>query len=237
MRDMEAIPETLEPVGELAPHLDDGALLDALERSAAQVRLIAPDLAGFSIASTEHGVTFTLVATCDEIAALDGAQYLSSGPCVEAMDDGRGIATTEQDLVSEPRWRILAQASAAAGVRSTLTIPILDGRHVVGTVNMYGRSDDTFDGKHAPLATVFRAWAPGAVTNAELRFATRRIVEGVPAKLRENATIVRAIGILAGSLGITVDDAREQLDDVAERAGVSAGAMARLIVEVQQRER
>ena len=224
---MEPIPETIEALHELDPHLDHDTILDQLQRSARLARGLAPGLVGFSIAAHEHGITFTLVATDDEIAALDGVQYLTSGPCVDAMDDEHGIATTSDDLFSEPRWRAFAQATAAAGVRSTVTFPIVEGDKVTGTVNLYGRSETTFDGKHQLLAAVFSAWAPGAVTNADLSFSTRHVADQAPAQLREDALIAAATGILAASREVPVDAARAQLEDSAARAGVPVGKLAR----------
>lgn len=234
---MEPIPETVEALGELDPYLDEGTLLDQLQRSADLAQGLAPDLVGFSIAAHEHGITFTLVATDDEIAALDGVQYLTSGPCVDAMDHGKGLATTSGDLFSEPRWSDFAQATAAAGVRSTLTFPILDGDRVTGTVNLYGRSEHTFDGKHRLLASVFSAWAPGAVTNADLSFSTRHVAEQAPAQLREDALVAAATGIVAASREVPVDAAREQLESSAARAGVPVGILARVIIELHNSDR
>ena len=234
---MEPIPETLEAVAELDAFLDDATLLDDLRRTSARAQAIAPDLAGVSIALQAHGLTFTLVASDEEVAALDAVQYLSSGPCVSVIEEGEpvGVATTSDDLFSEPRWRDLGRAGAAAGIRSTLTFPIVEGDQVTGTVNLYGRSEHTFDGRHTELADVFRAWAPGAVTNADLSFSTRRLAEQAPARLREDALVETATGILAASRTISFDEAREQLEDSAARAGVPVGALARVIIELQQR--
>lgn len=234
---MEPIPETVEALGELGSSLDDDTLLDQLRRSAGLAQGLAPDLVGFSIAAHDHGVTFTLVATDEEIAALDGVQYAASGPCVDAVDDGRGMAATSDDLFSEPRWSVFARATAAAGVRSTLTFPIVDGDRVTGTVNLYGGSENTFDGKHRLLARVFSAWAPGAVTNADLSFSTRHVAEQAPARLREDALISAATGILAASRDVPVDVAREQLESSAARAGVPVGTLARVIIELHDSER
>ena len=59
------------------------------------------------------------------------------------------------------------------GHGSTLSLPILDDDQVVAGVNLYASTDDAFDGKHVEVARVCRAWAPGAVTNADLAFRTR----------------------------------------------------------------
>jgi GAF domain-containing protein len=232
-RIMEPIPETLDAIAELDAYLDDGTLFEKLKRVAALAQRIAPDLAGVSVASLEHGVTFTMVATDDEIAALDGVQYATSGPCVEVVDEGQGMVTTSEDLFSEPRWRALGQASAAAGVCSTLTFPIMDSGEVIGTVNLYGRSDHTFDGKRAALAVIFGAWAPGAVMNADLSFSTRLLAQQAPAKLRDDAVVDRATGILAAHHQIPVEQARERLEHSAAQANLPLGRLARTIVEMQ----
>lgn len=235
-RIMEPIPETLDAIAELDAFLDDGTLFDQLKRQAALAQRVAPDLAGISLASLEHGITFTMVATDEEIAALDGVQYATSGPCVEVVDDGEGMITTSQDLFDEPRWRALAQSSAATGVRSTLTFPIMDGGEVSGTVNLYGRSDDTFDGKHGALAAVFNAWAPGAIRNADLTFSTRRRAEQAPAKLRDDALIDEATGILAAYHEISVERARERLEHSAARSDLPLSRLARMIVSLKDHD-
>jgi GAF domain-containing protein len=229
---MEPIPETLEAIGELDVYFDDGSLLEELQRQAAEARRIAPGLVGLSVAARTHGVTFTLVATGDEIAALDGVQYLSSGPCVEALTEERGLITDSADLLSEPRWHALSRASAAVGVASTLTFPVLDAGQVVGTVNLYGAADDTFDGKHQGLSAVFGGWAPGAVANADLSFSTRTLAQSAPARLREDAVVDTAVGIVAGSRGMDLIAAREDIEDAARRAGIPLAALARMIVEM-----
>ena len=194
---------------------------------------MAPALVGVSVAFREQGVTFTLVATSDEIAALDGVQYLQSGPCVDALDAEQGLATDAQDLFSEPRWLALAQASAAAGVRSTLTFPIMLAGEVIGTVNLYGGTADAFAGKHEALATVFGGWAPMAVTNADLSFSTRRAAQDAPTRLRRNALVDAATGLLAARHDITTEEARQRLQDAAIGAGTSPDKLAESILRMR----
>ena len=177
---MRAIPETLQAIAELEPYLDDGTLLERLLAMGSRAQTIAPDCVGVSVAMRQHGVTYTLVSTSDEVSALDAVQYLTSGPCVQAVDDGHGIAASSDELMAEPGWRAFAQATAAAGVRSTLTFPIVQGTRTVGSVNLYGGSDHAFDGRHQQLADVFGAWAPGGVSNADLSFSTREVAVRAP---------------------------------------------------------
>lgn len=229
---MEPIPETLEALDELDPYLDESSLLDQLTTTTNRAREVAPGLVGVSMASREHGLTFTVVATDPDVATLDAVQYLDSGPCVDAIDLGQGIATSPEGLLSESRWREFARASAAAGVHSTLTLPVLSSGAVIATVNLYGREADTFVGRHAELAEVFGAWAPGAIANADLGFSTRALAEQAPTLLRDTAKIDTATGILAARCDLSVTDARDELDDAARRAGVPVVLLARVLVEL-----
>ena len=228
---VEPIPETLQALDELEAHVDDEALGAGLVAVADNARRVAPGLVGVSIASREHEVTFTLVATDEEIATLDAVQYVSSGPCVDAIDLGHGIATSPGGLLGEARWRDFARASAAAGVHSTLTLPVVESDgDVVATVNLYGRTADTFEGRHQQLADAFGAWAPGAITNADLSFSTRRTAQEAPDRLREAAVVDAATGMIAAQRDIPVAEARLQLEDAALRAGIPVARLARDVV-------
>ena len=85
-----------------------------------------------------------------------------------------------RDLLDEDTWHLLAMASAARCIVSTLTLPIVKDGRIAGAVNLYGASRQAFTGHHEALAEIFGAWAPGAVTNADLSFSTRRDAEEAP---------------------------------------------------------
>lgn len=232
---MEPIPETLEAINELDPSVDDVDLLDQLTSRADAARAIAPACVGISVASLDMGVTFTLVATSEEIAALDAMQYLTDGPCERAVKVNQGIATNIGDLLAEATWQSFSQAAAASGIRSTLTFPIMEGEHAIGSVNFYGGSEDAFSGKHPELAHIFRAWAPGAVTNADLSFSTRSLAQQAPGLLREETKVSVATGILAASEGTDVEKAKQRLEDAARRAGITLTRLAEIIISLRQR--
>lgn len=230
---MEPIPETLEALAEVDAHLDEDSLREQLTSTATRAERLVPGVVGVSVAFREQGLTFTLVATSEAIATLDAVQYVGSGPCVDAIELGHGVATPD-GLLAEDRWQEFARASAAAGVQSTLTLPVVAGDVVVSTVNLYGRETDTFAGRHEELADLFGAWAPGAIANADLSFATRRAAQQAPTQLREAAVVETAVGILAWHRNVTVEVASAQLHESARRAGVPVLQLARLLVQIHE---
>jgi hypothetical protein len=178
---MEPIPETVEAMEEFGPFAE-GDLLGELRQQGVRVRGLVPDLVGLSLASVEHDVTLTLVASSEEIAVLDGVQYLFGGPCVDAVEANAVREYNDDDVLDERAWQQFSLATAHAAVASTLTLPVLAEDLVVGSVNLYAASRNAFGDMHQEIADVFHAWAPGAVTNADLSFDTRKAAEQAPGK-------------------------------------------------------
>lgn len=229
---MEPIPETTEAIEEFGPFGYDEDLLQRPRSQAARVQAIVPDCVGVSVASRADGVTFTLVATDEEAALLDALQYVTDGPCLEAAADGRTIACEEEDLFDEERWRLFASGTAALGVASSLSLPILGDDGVAGSVNLYAGSAGAFRGHHDEIAGIFEAWAPGAVTNADLSFSTRQVAEEAPRTLRDSLRIEVAAGIVAARRGVDLDAGHRLIRDAADRAGVSLGRLADMVIEL-----
>ena len=228
---MEPIPETFEALEEFGPYLYDEDLLTELGRMGQRVQEIVPECVGLSLAYREHGVTFTLVASDETIAALDAAQYLDGGPCLAAVDREEILEFNEGDVLDEGQWQLFARGTDAAAIASTLTLPIVVGEKIAGSVNLYASSPDAFTGKHQRVAEAVGAWAEGAVANADLDFTTRRAAEEAPRQLFEETRIQVAVGILAASQDVSTTVARERMREAALRAGVDEGAIARLVIE------
>lgn len=155
-------------------------------------------------------------------------QYVDGGLCVVGAHENSTIDVAPGELLDEDRWRMYAQASAAAGVRSSLTLPILDNAGaVIGTVNLYAATPDAFVGNHDELADALHATAAKAVTNADLSFSTRLAAAEAP--LAEQYEVDIALGIIAESQGIDIATAHERLRRAAAHAGTTERQAARAV--------
>ncbi|MEO7059953.1 MAG: hypothetical protein ABI083_09555 [Lapillicoccus sp.] len=76
------------------------------------------------------------------------------------------------DALDEERWSMYARATAAHRVQSSLSLPLLDDSQVVGGLNLYGSSRDTFVGHVEALAAAIGATSVAAVGDADLSFRT-----------------------------------------------------------------
>jgi hypothetical protein len=225
---LEPIPETEEALERLIDQGDTN-LPANLVTLGERVKQIAPDCVGVSLTLAEESLTFTLVATSDEIAILDASQYLDDGPCIAAVQE-EGWEVAESDIMDETRWQVFAQACAAPGVASTLSLPVAYDAVVMGSVNLYGGTADAFAGLADPLAKAVGAEAEAAVSNADLAFSTREEAAKAPGRLDELADIDVAVGIVVSVLGLNPQEARRRLRGAATRAGVAEAQLARALI-------
>ncbi|MCD4535527.1 GAF domain-containing protein [Nocardioides sp. cx-169] len=232
---MEPIPETVQAIEQFGPFvIETEDLLVELLVKADEVRDVVPQCLGLSLASNEDEVTFTVVATARELAMLDAVQYVADGPCLRAVRDREILGFEREEVLDEQGWQLFAGASAAASVASTLTLPILEEEQVIGSVNLYAATPDAFHGHHEEVAGIFGAWAEGAVTNADMSFATRELAEAAPGLLREELDLTVASGMVASREGIDLDSARRRMQNAALRAGVTELQLARTIIEIHR---
>ncbi|WP_456788932.1 GAF and ANTAR domain-containing protein [Cellulomonas sp. P5_C5] len=224
---MELLPQTADVLRRLSEtsDLDLVAIVtEAGDRVAAEV----PSCLGFSYCLVDEDLTLTVVATSADSTAMDAAQYLDDGPCLQA---GRGAEVVGvEDVLDESRWQLYAATAADRGVRSSLSLPVLDGERLVGTVNFYAAQARAFVGHEERLASIVGASARVAVTNADLSFRSLGDAVDAPTHLDDLVVVDRASGVLARTRGISVDDARALLHGAALRAGMQLSDLARSLI-------
>src|SRR4051794_5831331 len=228
---LELVPESREALAEIIrwedPQLDEELL--AMGRLA---RAVVPELVGMSLSTVREGVTFTLLAPNSSVAALDAAQYIDGGPCLDVVSEpGQTIETNIDDLLDEGRWTVFARSSAAAGVASSLSMSITDSQgRVTGGLNLYASTAQAFTGRHEALASALGGSAQSAITNADLGFSPLERAKQAPAVLHDRARIETAVGMLAARYRENIDSARARLLRAAQRAGIDPAVVARVLI-------
>ncbi len=229
---MEPTPETRDSIEQLRRY-GGHELADELERMGRAARDLVPELVGLSLGLVQDGLTFTLVASDGEVASLDAVQYVGGGPCVEAAETGESAESHADDLFSERRWLEFAQAQAAYGVASTLSLPVLTDGEVIGGINLYAATSEAFSGRRNALAAALGASANDAIANADLSFTTRMEAAATTGRLRDLDSINQAVGYIASVHGVGIPAARALLGGAAARAGITEGQAAQVLLTLR----
>ncbi len=227
---MDFLPHTQEALDEYLS-LADPELERSLMTMGDSAARIIPECVGLSLTLYDEDLTFTLVAPSLPLA--DRA-YLDPGRGGQPGLDDAQRAEVAAELLDEDRWALFARGSAAAGVASSLSLPVLERGRVVGGINLYASSSDAFTGHHGDLAFALGASASGAVTNSDLAFETRRRAEQAPQQLREQQALEVGVGILAAREGIDVEEARVRLCEAAARAGTTDAQAALVLINLHR---
>lgn len=231
--DMEPIPESEEADRQYGPFLyQDQDLFEHLKRLGHDVCAVAPTCVGVSFSVAEQGVTFTVLSTHATSALLDAIQYTDDGPCETAIAVGSTVEFCADDVLNEDRWSMFARVSAAHGVASTLSLPVVMDDVAVAGFNLYGARTDTFEGLHQELADELGAWAPGAIADADLSLASIQLARRAPEILRATTRLAVAAALLSRVKGLTVDAAEDRLRAAAVRAAVPLPSLVDTMIEI-----
>jgi hypothetical protein len=237
---LEPLPQTRFALAELSRYEED-EYRDLFGKVVTNVGIVAPDCVGLTVSFVRDGLAFTWLASSVDVAALDAVQYLASGPCLEAMEHARVVATTpSDDPLDERRWALFSQSENRVGVRSTLSIPLvtagagsMETAKVYGGVNLYGGAVTAFEGLHETLAAICGGWAQGAVTNSDLSLSGVRRAKHAPQMMLDQFAVDQAVGMIMAAQHLNSDAAGRKLREASDRAGIHEAELARLVVKTR----
>ncbi|MCW2736666.1 MAG: hypothetical protein JWN97_1310 [Nocardioides sp.] len=227
---MEPVPETAEAFAELSS-VDAAHLLGDLQERASRVRALVAGLRGPQ--PGVPGAWGDLHPGRDERRCRClGRHPVPLRWSVRRCCPHRGGHDVRARGHGPRRARLAAVRSCDGRPRNLIDpgAPDLGRRASGGHGESIRASATSFSGFHDELAGIFGAWAPGAVTNADLSFSTREVARQAPQKLRDGAVIQVAVGIIAASGDLSMDEARYALREAARRAGTSEVGLARTVV-------
>jgi GAF domain-containing protein len=197
------------PISSLAQFLIPDGTLDATLQRVAELAVAEVDdcdLAGITL--MRDGKPQTAVFTDVTSPHIDAAQYESgSGPCLDAFRLDQVFRI--EDTASDQRWPEFAAAAHAAGVGSTLSMPLEVGGSALGALNLYSRSVGAFEDEG--LALVFAAQAAVVLANSQAYWAAHHLATQLQVAMDSRAPIEQAKGVLMTIHGCDADTAFEIL--------------------------
>ena len=213
----------------------------SLEKTLGQVlRLACGALPG----ANEGGITLlaregpeTAVATSEEARRVDELQYESGcgGPCLEAYRRQQNFRI--DSTADDPRWPDFCQAAAAAGIGSTLSVPLIVNGDGLGAINLYCRHERGFSAADETAVVAFAAHAVVALANARIYWRAQRLASQLEEALATRGVIEQAKGILIAQYGCTADEAFGTLVSASQRGHQKLHDVARQLVEDTRQRR
>lgn len=185
---------------------------DYLQDAATRIHERVGDVVGVAVTSAvSGGAPLTAGASTTVAAEVDLVQYaIGHGPCLDALREGR--ETYAPDLAHDPRWTRYGAEAAAHGVRSSHSVPVLDGRSVVvGVVKIYASEVDGLDERQRQVGREFGLEVAGGISLANTLVATSQELEDRIEAMDTRRTIDLATGLLMGRLGCGPEDAFDLL--------------------------
>lgn len=178
----------------------------------------------------------TCTATAEFVGEIDTVQYheLYEWPCITCMRSAR--VTVSGSLGSDGRWPHFSGRVARMGVHSALSLPLIVNGEVIGAINAYARTRDTF-GEHAiELGSQFAGPAAVSVHNARLLAGARERTEYLQRALANRAVIDQAIGIVRSRTGASAEEAVERLKRMSQTENIKLVVLAeRLVADAVRR--
>jgi GAF domain-containing protein len=170
------------------------------------------------------------IAWSDELAARVEMiqQATPDGPCLSAIRTGQ-VACVE-DTARPGQWADFGARAAAAGVGSSLSVPLTVGERPVGALNLYAPDADAFGETRLRWARGIAGAVSGVLALAASRAEQARQVEDLRAALDARATIDQAIGIVMAQQRCTSDRAFDILRRASQRRNVKLRDVAAGIV-------
>lgn len=221
--DPDLVDRTLRSLRRTAGDEDD--LTDLLDRAVAAAVAWLPDAHSAGITVSLSGPPFTAASTDSRVVALDEAQYARNhGPCMHAMTTRATVAMSLAEVATS--WPDLAARAATEGVRSFLAAPLLVGRRVSGSLNLYSTRAQGFPPDEVSFVTVVAALAAAHLSTfgAHRGLAEQRHL--LQAAVAHRGVIRRARGMIMAVDDLSADDAFAALRARSVREGSAVAATA-----------
>lgn len=151
--------------------------------------------------------------------AVDEIQYSGgTGPCLEALHTG--VVVRVHDLAVETRWGGYRDLALQAGVRASLSLPLLVADQAIGALNVYSTERGPLPADQEAAALLSANQVTGMLATVR-RLAANLVKDPEAAHLfQARHQLDIATGILMSQHGCTADQARDLLSDRANDKGI-----------------
>jgi transcriptional regulator with GAF, ATPase, and Fis domain len=221
---------------ELRPYLDrvnrlaatQATLPSKLEAVAEVLKRTVPGCDAVSIALVVEEAAVTGAVSSQLAVEVDLVQYAhDEGPCLTSMAERSPVRIDV--LRQDERFEHFAPGAIEVGVESSLSVPVIWGGTVVGSLNLYSTEPNAFTDATLTRVAPIADYAAEVIGGSPLHAASMDLVEGLVTTVKDNDDIQIAIGFLIGAGTVTPAEAWAILRDRALKTGTSVAETARQV--------
>ena len=136
----------------------------------------------------------------------------------------------------DERWPEFSAAALEAGIRSTLSLPLVVGGDGLGALNIYCHEPSGFSPADEVLGASFASYASVALANARMYWRAQRLAAQLEEAMSSRGVIEQAKGIIIARQGCSADEAFQALVTVSQRTHVKLHDVAGDLVEKARNE-
>jgi GAF domain-containing protein len=192
--------------------------------------LLSADATGVLISDPRGGVE--VASASDEQARfveLLQAQ-VDEGPCLDCITGNTQVIAV--DLTADPgRWPKFAPAAVDAGFRSIYAFPLRLTSRAVGGLNLLFTHSTKLSDSDLRLAQALADLAVLGLTQERDERRVERLTEQTLTTLNDRIAVGQAVGLIAGTLGGSPEDARLRMVTYAASTGQSIRDLARAVTD------
>lgn len=149
----------------------------------------------------------TAVSTDRVAAEIDQAQYdEDTGPCLDAFRTGVVVRVDDTAAMAHV-WPAFSRRAVAAGISSTLALPLNAGGETFGVLNMYARSAGAFAGHESDDTGIFVTQVAVVLANTRAYWNMFDLATGLRIAMTSRAAIEQAKGIVMATKGCDAEEA------------------------------
>lgn len=165
--------------------------------------------AGVSVVDGDNELRF-VTATDEVTVQMEEAQEKGQeGPCVTAFLNHQAV--TVGDIRTARDWPGYAAVAQNLGLQAVVGYPLSHNDRIVGALNLYDSKPREWTDDDLDVIGVFADMATAYLVRASELAESRRLTAQLQQALDSRVVVEQAKGILAGELGITVDEAFHNL--------------------------
>jgi hypothetical protein len=211
----------------LAAHHDGLTVLSAVTQAYGPV--LGAVATGVIVADPRGGVS-VLSASDERSRFLELLQtQVGEGPCLDCIDANALVGSA--DLAAEQRWPEFTGRARAAGYQAIHAFPLTLIDHSVGGVNLFYDHPAELSGRQVRQGQALADLATLGLTQEGDQRRAVRLAERTLTTLNDRAHVSQAVGVVAASLKIEPDDARDRLSAYSTRSGRSVLDVARAVTD------